>query len=219
MKKIHVLLLTILLSTISINSFCKDRAIHNGLSLNLIVGKPMNLFEDNSNSPYNFGDLKGLQLGNTWYCYYTDMFGIGVKANWFDIAYTYKSITTPYSDLNSFYLNFSFLGVGPVGTLAISKSAAFDLYYTFRPTLLYNFNDYTMYSGSTDYTSHTYGFGIANALGTAFRIKVFNIGLEYDFASINGDQYYDNVNNDINDETISVTMKPHSVRLLIGVKF
>ena len=218
MKKIGVLLGIVLLLGISNNSYAKDRRISNGFSVNLVTGVPMKTYGSpvDATSEMRYRTLWGLQLGNRWYFAPQENMGFGLMVNWFDFTMALRSgDDSYYGEWGRATLDISFLEIGPVGSFAISENAAVDAYYNLRPTLLttgFVVPDYN----NGDGTYAAAGLGLTHALGAAFRIKVFNIGVEYVLGGINSDESYDGTLTGIDG---TVNNKANSVRILIGVKF
>jgi hypothetical protein len=212
MKKIVFVLAIILFTGIVTTSYAqKNRTLSNGFSINLITGFPTGnygLLSDDPTAIDKFGFIVGLQFGNRWYIKPGSKFGAGLMANWLDISASYKS-GKESSQLDQAVVDFSLLEVGPIVTFAPTDAIALDFYYNLRPTVLA-----TLYSYSDEVVNYV-GGGVSHGLGTAFRWKALNFGLEYVFGTINSsytgsESYYwpDNMN-----------LKVNNVRIKIGVKF
>ena len=209
------LLLVLVFSIGMLSNIQAQRAIKNGFSINAVIGVPSESFgldgiPEIINSDLQLNMLFGLQLGNRWYFKSTDKYGIGLMVNWIDFAVGLKSATILYSDFGIAAIDITFLEVGPIGTFAISEDMAIDGYYNLRPTL------FSWAVASEDEDSYaSAGTGFSHAIGTAFRFKVLNVGLEYVLGNIKVSKDEDNgiyiPNNG--------KMKTNSFRIFIGVKF
>jgi hypothetical protein len=150
--------------------------------MNYTIGMPSSNYgyESDVNVPdeYKSGILLGLQIGSRWYIKPSEKLGFGIMVNWFDVSYgakIYEYMTRVVSDM-------SFLELGPIGTFALTNSVALDAYYNLRPTM---FLQAVTSSSMSDYNDTSFGFGATHALGTAFRWKVLNLGVEYVFGKVN----------------------------------
>jgi len=213
MKKIVILLVLILCTGMMTESFAqKDRRLSRGFSINLITGVPLssyggNIYENKS------GIISGFKIGNRWYFTSSKKFEIGLMANWADISVAFNSTNLPMDyKSNQFFADFSVCEVGPIGTIPLADAIALDAYCNIRPTVLAS-----IYSISPNYSSNEtvsyVGGGVSYGLGTAFRWKVLNVGLEYVFGKVkcsdtNTDSGYPDI-----------TLKTDNFRILVGVKF
>ena len=214
MKKNGLLLVLVFFIGI-LNNIQAQRAIKNGFSINAVIGFPSGSFgldgtPEILNSDLQLKMLYGLQLGNRWYFNPTEQYGIGLMVNWVDFTVGLKSITSGNYDYAIAAIDFTFLEVGPIGTFAISEDMAIDGYYNLRPTLF----SYAIVSEDEDSYASA-GIGLSHAIGTAFRFKVLNVGLEYVLGSIKVSQEEENGFNIPNNGK----MKTNSFRIFIGVKF
>jgi hypothetical protein len=228
MKKIVFLLAVVLLAGLTTKSVAqKDRRLSNGLSLNVYMGLPssnygfdkdggiggMKLSDD-----YGPGMMGGFKIGNRWYFSPNEKFGFGLMVNWADISIAANTGTDTGTDWTRAIIDFSFLEVGPIGTYALGDNTALDAYYNLKPTVLASglvFNGSG--SNSSDETLAFAGTGMSHVLGTAFRYKVFNVGLEYVFGSIKSSGTYDDGSGstDLDDQKNKV----NNLRLVFGFKF
>jgi hypothetical protein len=153
----------------------------------------------------------GLQLGNRWYFAPTDQMGFGLMVNWIDFSYAVKSS----DNVARGAMDLTFIEIGPMGTYALGNGMAIDGYYNLRPTLL---TTATVVSGtgSEDVTFAYAGFGFSHAIGAAFRVKVFNIGMEYVFGSINSVGTYTGPGEITLEKQKN---KTNSLRIMLGFKF
>jgi hypothetical protein len=221
MKKNILLIAIFLLVGITTSSFAqKDRTLSNGFSVNLILGFPSNTYGVQSDSKiddqYTIGSIWGIQIGNRWYFKPKEKYGFGLMVNWADFAIGVKSGTESGGDWARVAMDFSFLEVGPIGTVKLADNLALDAYYNLRPTVLLSSSVFTS-SGSEDETYAYVGVGVSHAIGAAVRYKIFNFGMEYTLGSINSKGTYsgssDNVTLDDQKNMVN------SFRLKFGLKF
>jgi hypothetical protein len=223
MKKNGFLLTFILVSILTTNVFAKkDRTLSNGSSINLVIGFPASTYgltsDSNVDPKYQLGSIWGIQWGNRWYFSPKEKFGFGLMANWVDLSIGVKTGTEYGSDWARSVVDFSFLETGPIGTYVLTKDIALDAYYNLRPTAFASVIGYTNSSSTSfDETISYVGFGFTHALGTAFRYKALNVGLEYVMGSINSDGTRTGSSND---ETLeSQKNVVNNFRIMIGAKF
>jgi len=221
MKKLGLLIgLTLLVGLMNSSFAQKDRTLSNGFSVNLVTGFPSSSYAtddgDAINDDYKFRSMWGLQLGNRWYFAPTEQMGFGLMVNWIDFTYAIKTSSIAGVDIARGAMDLTFIEIGPMGTYVIGEGMAVDGYYNLRPTLL-STAAILSGSGSGDETFAYAGFGFSHAIGAAFRIKVFNFGLEYNFGAINSVGTYTG-------SMTGITMndqknKTNSVRIMLGFKF
>ena len=197
----------------------KDRKLTNGFSVNLNVGIPSDQYgvssEDNIDSHYQLGSIWGLQLGNRWYFSPKENYGFGLMVNWVDITAGVKTGIEDGYDWGRSVADVSFFEIGPIGTYALNKNIALDAYYNLRPT---GFASVVLISDSGDDETYTYaGFGFTHAIGTAFRYKALNIGIEYVMGGVNSEGTYSGSYGDENlDSQKNIA---NNFRIMIGAKF
>jgi len=220
MKKIKILLAAFMLLSFTTILFAqKDRKFSNGFSINLVTGFPSSTYgvpsDSDVDSEYQLGSIWGLQLGNRWYFKPKEKYAIGLMVNWLDFTAGTKTSTLNGSDLSRAVVDISFIEIGPVGSVALSNDIALDAYYNLRPT---GFGSGFIWSGDTDDEDYVYaGFGFSHAIGTAFRYKALNIGLEYVFGSIDSEGRYTGSEGEITLENQKNVVD--NFRILIGFKF
>jgi hypothetical protein len=196
MKKNVILLIIVLLTGFTTNLFAqKDRKLTKGFSINIVTGVPSELYgvsnNDNFDSKYQLGSIWGLQIGSRWYFGPTEKYGFGLMVNWLDITAGVKTGTETNFDWGRSVADISFFEIGPIGTFAITKDIALDGYYNLRPTGFASIMMKTYSSGYNEDEIYTYaGFGLTHAIGTAFRYKALNTGLEYVFGEVNSEGTY-----------------------------
>ncbi len=218
MKKYIFLFVIILFVGLTSNSFAqKDRKLSNGFSVNLVMGSPSDTYGLTSDSEidaeYKLGGIWGLQLGNRWYFNPKEKYGIGLMINWIDFTGAVKTGTSTGVNWTRVVVDLTVLEFGPVATYALTNDIALDAYYNLRPT---GFGHTIAFTGSGDDVTYSYvGLGFSNALGAAFRYKVFNLGFEYVFGSINSQGTYSGPGDFTLDDQKNMT---NSFRVMLGVK-
>ncbi len=235
MKKIVVLVSMMLLVAFVSNTYAqKDRTLSNGFSINIVTGFPSASFgaPKDVSSDEKYGALFGLKLGNRWYFAPQEKYGFGLMVNWLDLAAGFKSGTGSVENSIGLVQSYDWarttfdvtlLGVGPIGTFAINDDMAIDGYYNLRPTLLVSGNVSSDPEGIADDKTYGYaGFGITNTLGTSFRWKVLNVGVEYVFGKVNCQGKYTgpSIEGQLEDGDLpDAKLSTNSIRLVLGVKF
>jgi len=221
MKKNIFLLAIIIFTCVTIKSFAqKNRTLSNGFSINLVTGFPSSTYgltNDNKNAdPYKIGSIGGLKIGNRWYFSPKEKYGFGLMVNWIDFSGAKKKGTYNSVNWERDVVDLSLLTLGPVGTYAISSNIALDAYYNLRPTGFGSRFISTSSSGSgSDETYTYYGLGMSNAIGVAFRYKLYNLGFESVFGGIKSHGTYSGPNNVKLESQKNMT---NSFRILLGVK-
>jgi hypothetical protein len=219
MKKTTLMLGLVLLFICSTGSFAKNRTLSKGFGINMVIGHPLASFglSDDAVSPYKYKTMWGLQLESRWYIAPTEVFGAGIMTKWLDFTMAARGGTDASSnDWGRATLDFSFLELGPIATIALSDAVAIDAYYNLKPTVLSSAYLLT-YDNGNDLTKTLVGFGFSHAIGTAFRFKVLNIGVEYVVGKINCDQ--SETGDYAQDNLPSIKCKTNSLRFFVGVKF
>lgn len=201
-KRWTVAVVAVVFSLFALNVQAQDRTLSNGFSLHLVLGTPSSTFgapSNDQNDIEKFGFLYGLEIGSRWYFGPTDTWGIGLMVNWFDVTYSVSSDEFAAADV-------SFLELGPLFTYAIAEDMGLDAYYNLRPTFL----------ALSDYEDFGYaGFGLTNAVGVAYRYKVFSVGIETVFGGVNSALIDENTTSLAGD----IKLKNNSTRFVLGFKF
>jgi len=191
-----------------------DRTLNNGFSIKVTYGIPSSSFGTDSpvESSQEYGVLYGLQLGNQWYINPMEKLGFGIMVNWIDLSGASKS----GSGWERETYDLSALELGPIGTYAITKQMAIDVYYNLRPTLILNKVEGSYYwEGEYHHYSDTWqGAAFTHAIGAGFRWRALSAGMEYVFGSVEDDEYFM-----FGDGSGFGEMQANSFRFLIGVKF
>ena len=223
MKKNVILLIIVLVTGLTTNLFAqKDQKLTKGFSINLVTGFPSSQYgsakDGNLSSEFQLGSIWGLQLGNRWYFSPTEKYGFGLMVNWFDITAGVVTGIKNSSDFARAVADVSFFEIGPVGTYVLNNDMALDAYYNLRPTGFSTVIVYSNSSGSSVDEIYSYaGFGFTHALGTAFRYKALNIGLEYVNGGINSEGNYSGSGVDRTLDTRKNLV--NNFRIMIGAKF
>lgn len=214
-KTFFILALILLIGTPAVTFAQKDRALKNGLSINLVAGLPASTYglESDSNIPdeLKLGPIIGLQIGSRWYFSPGERFGAGLMVNWFDLTGAYKSTTSGTVEMKRFVADITILEVGPVFTFKIIDNLAVDGYYNLRPTGLATIYS-SSFGGESDEEGYA-GIGVSHALGATFRWSVLSVGAEYVLGGIK----CSNVDSEAFDPTEKLMV--NSIRFMLGVKF
>lgn len=209
MKKFCLLLIVILFSGSTGTLPAQEiRTLSHGFSINLVVGIPATNYayakEVSPNDEMRFPFISGLQIGNRWYFGSSQVFKMGLMVNWFDFTTGFRK----NNDLTRFAIDASLFELGPIGSFGLSDDIALDLYYNLRPTAFAHIWTYP----AEDPEGYL-GGGLSHAIGTAFRWRALNVGLEYVLGSINC-KYLDP-----DAEVADRKLRLNSFRLMIGAKF
>jgi hypothetical protein len=157
----------------------------------------------------------GLEIGNQWYFYTSENFGIGLDVNWFDIMYGRSKMDVMQSDpIYRYTLEASLLEFGPVATYAINDIFAIEGYYNLRPSYMA-----TLIWENQDSNLVFYEFGFLHGLGIGARVKFAYIGFEHNFGSVDGQV---DGSGELGDEAEFLDKQPLSAsnsRLVIGFQF
>ncbi len=174
MKKLFTITIT-LLSLLQLSAQ-NDLATKNGFSIDLEFGFPTGKYGAISKDQFDYDVIYGLQVGNRWYVKRFEKSGIAVMANWISAGFTQKKA----HGITATGIELTFVEVGGMYSYAIGQDMAIDGYYNLEPTILITdaVNQYK------DGNEGIGGYGFGHALGAAFRYKIFNVGLEYHFGSI-----------------------------------
>jgi hypothetical protein len=134
--------------------------------------------------------------------------------NWVDVSLAAKGGTVDGTDFGRAAIDFTFLELGPVGTIVVADGMAIDAYYNLRPTVMSSALVSTLVTG--DETFAYAGFGFSHAIGAAFRVRAFNVGVEYVAGGINSKGTY---TGDMNLDLEDAKIQTNSLRIMIGLKF
>lgn len=218
MKKIITLLFASFLFSFSA-TYAQSEMLENGFSLKFSVGFPSSGYGYDGDFPIPddllLNNTIGLEIGNQWYFYTSDQFGIGLDVNWFDIMYGRSKMDVPLSDpIYRYTLEGSILEFGPVATFAVNDIFAVEGYYNLRPSYMA-----TLLWENEDSNLVLYDFGFLNALGVGARVKFLYIGYEYTFGSIEGNV---DGSGDLGEDADLLDKQPMGAgnsRLVIGFQF
>ena len=197
----------------------QDQMLENGFSLKFSFGFPPSNYGFDGDLPLP-EDLQvkntfGLEIGNQWYFYTGERFGLGLDVNWIDLTYSREKAYSPtLGYANRITAEGSFLEFGPVGTFAVNDIVALEGYYNLRPTYMATY----YYEDSDDYVL-VEDFGFLHGIGLGLRVKFLYFGYEYTFGSLQGKLIgggeYDDVDQLYGDQT----MDAKNSKLIIGFKF
>jgi hypothetical protein len=189
MKKAGTILIVVLLFGFLTEG--SAQALKNGFSIKGQLGFPSNEFgwteevtiDSDLLNEYAYGVTYGLQIGNQWYLYKQESFGIALLVNWFDVTVGTKTVETNLGKLQRLTLDIALLEFGPLFTYAISDAMAIDAYYNLRPTAMstgYKFDD--------EDSEAFGGFGVTHGFGAGFRYSLLYAGVEYVMGSVKASQ-------------------------------
>jgi len=184
--KVLARIVVISLFLISYQSQAQQRMLNNGFSLKFSFGFPPSTYGFDGDLPLPedllVENTYGLEVGNQWYFYTGERFGIGLDVNWVDLTYAREKAYNPtLGYANRITAEGSFLEFGPVGTFAINDIIALEGYYNLRPTYMATY----YYENSDDYVL-IWDFGFLHGVGLGLRVKFLYLGYEYAFGSIEG---------------------------------
>lgn len=176
--------------------------------------------ENRSNNP-----LFGASIDNRWYVANPGNFGIAIDARWLDIAVgksKWEKEGVEY--LNSTNAQIGLLMPGVIGTFYLGNEMAIDAFYNVGPTMAMSAVESSLDNAIYDSLEDTkWGFGFSHFLGAAFRFKVFQAGVEYNFAPLKSVTWFDDEEEgSIEDAFNSVAetkTKFNNLRIFLGFKF
>lgn len=179
--------------------------------------------------------LFGLSMDNRWYVAQPGKFGIGITARWLDMSFGKSKIALNGVDmLNGTTVKADFLMPGIVGTYYMNDDMAIDAFISVGPSLTFQ----TMHmedenlekqikpfasSLGFDIDDTDAEFGASYYFGAAFRYKVFQAGIEYNYAKLTSmdwfeedddDDYFSNFLGDV-----VTTYRRNNFRIFVGFKF
>lgn len=169
------------------------------------------------------------RFGSRWYIKPQEKWALGIKCSWIDFSYLEVITYNPDQEENLYEVSgedvennklaiLSIFSVGPIGTYAIRKNLAVDVYYQIQPS-------YAQGTPSLGDVDKEPGFGFSNLFGGSFRIGVFNIGVERVWGKIGtlSDKIGDAVSgideNEGDDFPKSGDLNLNHLRLVVGCKF
>ena len=218
MKYKIVFTFSLIISSI-IYTYAQNAMLEKGFNLKFSFGFPPGEYGYNGTLPIsddaNLKTTFGLEIGNQWYFYTTEQFGIGLDVNWFDIVYGSTDFNIPlFGDFTRYTLDGSFLEFGPVATFAISEIFALEGYYNLRPSYLA-----TLFWQNEDDNLLIYDFGFLHGLGMGARIKFVYVGYEYTFGNIDGELQGSGEYEDASELYGRQPMSAGNSKLIIGFQF
>lgn len=89
MKNIGKFTIVFIICTV-VNGYSQSNMLEKGFSLKFSFGFPPTEYGYDGDLPIIDEGLNttfGLEIGNQWYFYTTEHFGIGLDVNWFDLVY------------------------------------------------------------------------------------------------------------------------------------
>lgn len=176
--------------------------------------------ENRSNKP-----LFGASIDNRWYVANPGNFGIAIDARWLDIAVgksKWEKEGVEY--LNSTNAQIGLLMPGVIGTFYLGNEMAIDAFYNVGPTMAMSAVESSLDNAIYDSLEDTkWGFGLSHFLGAAFRFKVFQAGVEYNFAPLKSVTWFDDEEEgsveDAFNSVAETKTKFNNLRIFLGFKF
>ena len=218
MKK-HIATAILILCIIPLSGIAQNKMLQDGFNLKFSFGFPPSQYGFDGTFPL-FDDpgletTFGIEIGNQWYFYDNDHFGIGLDINWFDLVYGRSKIDNiTYGTFNRITAEGSFLEFGPMATYAINDMFAIDAYYNLRPTYMA-----TYYWQNADDGVLIRDFNFLHGIGIGARFKFFYLGFESTFGSIDGGVTGYGEYEDIEDLYEKQKMSGNNSKLIIGFQF
>ena len=219
MKKLCILILSLIIFSANC-IYAQNKMLEKGFSIKFSFGFPPNEYgydgdidlPDDLLLNKNFG----LEIGNQWYFYTSDQFGIGLDVNWLDVMYGRSKMDDQNVPIYRYTLEASFLEFGPVATFAINDIFALEGYYNLRPTSMA-----TLFWEDRESNIVVYDFGFLHSIGIGARIKFIYVGYEKNFGNIDGKvdgdgDLYDDAEAYLLDKQ---AMSASNSRLVIGFQF
>lgn len=201
---------SIMLATVTF-SFGQGKALKGGFFINVGVGFPSqtgDLKTETTQTPVvngiegvetpvkkgtdvssqTLGVLPHVELGNQWYFFKTDKFGIGLRASWIQFgisSFTYSpsikfndGTGTLNSEIKGGLYDVRLIKLAPQFTYAITEDMALDFSFEVSPTIAVHAgrkgDDVFLYTGA----------GLLYAPGIKFRYNIFAVGFDYGFGSL-----------------------------------
>ncbi len=168
----------------------------------------------------SLGVMPSLELGNQWYFYNTDSWGVGLKASW--LHFGFSSITNAYyTNATGNAYNIQLLKLAPQFTYAINEDMAVDVAfeggYTF---LLQTFKEADGVVGGPIVGTRrddvaNFSMGILYSPSVRFRYKVFALGYDYSFGTLGGTQTMPDGYSD----SEAIVQKISGSRITLGFQF
>ena len=153
--------------------------ISKGFYLNLGVAFPTLSSSSGSTGTFSLGIQPNIEIGNQWYFYTAEKWGIGMKISWFQFGFS----ATDYFGSTLSTIDMRFIKISPQFTYAITPDMAIDATFELAPTLLllaFTGNSSTTVSN----TSGSAAAGLLFAPGVRFRYKIFAAGFDISFGSL-----------------------------------
>lgn len=182
--------------------------------------------------------LLGLSLDNRWYVANPGNFGIGIDARWLDFGLAKQKVSFDGEDQSEeTNVHLGMLMPGVVGTFYLGNDMAIDAFYNIGAEVAVSFGKDLV--NDTDFDA-SFGFGLSQFVGAAFRFKVFQVGVEYNIAKLKsmdwgskdaednldldgfdyGDiDYGDVVKDQIDDLSFDEKRRRNNLRVFLGFKF
>ena len=201
------------------SSIAQSEMLEDGFSLKFSIGFPPSQYGLDGDLPLpeelQLETSFGLEIGNQWYFYDNEHFGIGLDINWFDVVYGKAKMNNALTgSANRITLEGSFLEFGPLVTYAINDMFAIEAHYNLRPTYMVTY----YWENSDDYVL-VRNFNFLHGIGIGARLKFFYIGYESTFGTINGNVQGDGEYEDVELLYDKQNMSGSNSKLIIGFQF
>ncbi len=173
MKKLIILPLLLLCTTLSYAQNTDSKILKNGFGVESFIGFASSDYSDN-----NFG--LGLKIANTWYFGNNEVWKPGLKANWFRFA-------TYFGD-NDLYFHIALPHIGFANAFEFSNDIGMEVNLNVGYNLV-GYNDNREYYDSSGMFIHDgedfFGGGILFNPEIKFRYNVLAVGLDVVFSKVN----------------------------------
>lgn len=218
MKNIIRLTIVFLICSITIG-YSQSSMLEKGFSVKFSFGFPPDAYGYDGDLPLPddllISTTYGLEIGNQWYFYTNEKFGLGLDVNWLDVVYGISKMDLIAGEsVRRQTLEGSFLEFGPVATFAVNDIFAIEGYYNLRPSYMA-----TYYYENEDDNLVIYDFGFLHGLGIGARIKFLYVGYEHTFGNIDGQVKGWGELEDIADALSEQTMGGTNSKLILGFQF
>lgn len=213
MKKLVVLALGLLMG---MSAFAGPQGEDNGFGLKLFAGLHGDKYgrvvdaKISKDAPKASPTL-GFAIDNRWYVANPGKAGVAINVRWADFSYSrFKySFAGQRETAKTKIFDYSVLGIGPLGTYYLDDKMAVDLYYNIAPNMYVLSRD----GYGDDYVS--FAFGASHRIGAAYRINVFQAGLEFRGGKLSYQDWGDDKNMALTDSKIHTG----ALRIFVGFKF
>jgi len=200
-------------------AFSQSSMLEKGFSAKFSFGFPPDAYGYDGDFPLPeellLNTTYGFEIGNQWYFYTNEQFGIGLDVNWLDVVYGKSKMDVLVGEsVKRLTLEGSFLEFGPLATFAFNDIFAIEGYYNLRPSYMA-----TYYYENEDDNLLIYDFGFLHGLGIGARFKFLYVGYEYTFGNIEGGVTGWGELEEIADMLSEQTLGAANSKLILGFQF